>query len=77
MTGGLEIQFKFRGLNPLEKELFSWTHVGSGIIPVKYMMIHHTGAEAVAGNHLLAKQILPMQYMPHAIILRATFSGRL
>ena len=77
VTGGLEIQFIFRGHNVVEKEIFSWIHMGSDIIPVKYMMIHHSGAEAVAGNHLLAKQILSIQYMPHANVLRATFSGRL
>ena len=77
VTGGLDIQFIFRGHNFVEKEIFSWTHMGSDIIPVKYMMIHHSGAEAVAGNHQLAKQILPIQFMPHANILRATFSGRL
>ena len=50
VTGGLEIQFIFRGHNVVEKEIFSWIHMGSDIIPVKYMMIHHSGAEAVAGK---------------------------
>ena len=48
----------------MEKEIFSWTHMGSDIIPVKYMMIHHSGAEAVAGKSPAGKA--DIDYAIHA-----------
>ena len=74
VTGGLEIQLIFRGHNFVEKEIFSWTHMGSDIIPVKYMMIQHSGAEAIAGNHLFAKAHATM---PNVNLFRGTYIGRL